>query len=142
MDFENPKHLLAGAQKIRADYINYARTTPISVSQASTLRDDDVKGPVWVSKFATPAPIAKKDTSRSLLLDLIDNLNVKHVPYDRPESQSLRFEWIGFRGNVAKDTPEPSLSELEKFQKLSAETKSPLTILYIYGGTFVSVPFF
>ncbi|OKL61809.1 hypothetical protein UA08_02876 [Talaromyces atroroseus] len=135
MDFQNTKHLLASAQKIRADYINYARTTPISVSQASTLRDDAVKGPVWVSKFSTSAPT--EDTSRTLLLDLVDELNIKHVPYDRPESQSLRFEWVGFRGHVNRDTPEPSLSEVEKFQRLSEETKSPLAILYIYGGTFV-----
>ncbi|KAH8697422.1 alpha/beta hydrolase fold-domain-containing protein [Talaromyces proteolyticus] len=107
----------------------------VGLSQASTLRDDAVKGPIWVSKFTTPTP--NEDTSCSLLLDLIDELNIKHVRYDRPQSQRLRFEWVGFRGQVTRDTPEPSLSETEKFQKLNAETKSPLTILYIYGGTFV-----
>ncbi|PWY84705.1 alpha/beta-hydrolase [Aspergillus sclerotioniger CBS 115572] len=111
MDFENPAHL------------------------RSTLRDDPVKGPIWVAKFDIPKPT--DDTSRDLLLALVDELNDKNISYDRPDSQSLKFEWVGSRDNVGKDTPQPSLPEREIFKKLNAETKRPLAILYLYGGTFV-----
>ncbi|KAL4864240.1 hypothetical protein BDV12DRAFT_176448 [Aspergillus spectabilis] len=135
MDFEDPDHLLGAAQKIRAEYLELAANTPISVSQGATLRDDLVKGPIWIAKFTVPKPT--RDTSRELLLALIDKLNDKNVRYERPDNQELKFEWVGFRGNVEANTLEPSLAESVKFQKLNAETKSPLTILYIYGGTFV-----
>ncbi|KAJ6122839.1 hypothetical protein N7512_005304 [Penicillium capsulatum] len=118
MDFENTDHLVAAAQKLRAEYLKGAQTTPISES-----------------KFVAPKPTL--DTSRDLLLALVDEANEHNVPYDRPESEPLDLRWIGFRGNVDRNTPEPSISEELKFQSLGAETKSPLTLLYVYGGTFV-----
>ena len=138
MDFQNSKHLMAAAQKVRAEYLKGAHTTPITVQQKATCRSDPVKGPLWVSKFSLPSPT--DDTSRNLLLELIDEANEHHVRYDRPASAQLDFEWVGYRSNVQKDTPEPAIGEKEKFDKLTAETKSPLTILYLYGGSFVLVP--
>ena len=93
-----------------------------------------MRGPVWVSKFTIKKPV--EDNSRDLLLGLVDETNYKNVRFDRPTSEALRFEWVGFRKGAEKDTPEPSLSEAEKFQKLDEETHSPLTILYVYGGTY------
>jgi hypothetical protein len=139
MDFENPHHLLIAAQKVRAEYLKGAKSASISVQQAATIRDAPVKGPVWVSKFTVPK--STNDNSRDLLLALVDEANDKNIRYDRPESESLHFEWTGFRSNASKDSPEPSLREEEKFQKLTAETTSPLAILYVYGGSFVSVPY-
>lgn len=136
MDFEDPAQLQEAAQRIRAQYLEFAATTPVSDSQASTLRDDPVKGPIWVAKFTVSKPTAD-DTSRELLLALIDELNEKNARYDRPSNEELRFEWVGFRSNVEANTPEPSLPEGVKFQNLDAETRSPLAVLYIYGGTFV-----
>ena len=96
-----------------------------------------MKGQVWISKFTIKRPV--EDDSRDLLLGLVDETNDKKIRFDRPASEALRFQWVGFRDGVEKDTPEPSLSEAEKFQKLDAETHSPLTILYIYGGTYAYV---
>ncbi|KAA8652790.1 uncharacterized protein ATNIH1004_001695 [Aspergillus tanneri] len=135
MNFEDSRHLIAATQKVRAEYLKSIHTIPISTQQATTNRNDPVKGPVWVSKFTNSKPT--NDTSRDLLLSLIDEANDKNIPYDCPDSASLSFEWTGFRSNTNKDTPEPSLSEGEKFEKLIVETKSPLTIFYIYGGSFV-----
>ncbi|KAJ5650187.1 benzoate 4-monooxygenase cytochrome P450 [Penicillium longicatenatum] len=135
MDFQNSKHLLAAVQKMRTEYLKTARTTAISVQQNATCRDDPVKGPLWVSKFSIPSPT--EDTSRDLLLQLVDEANEHSVRYDRPSSAPLDFEWVGFRNQVQKDTPEPAIGENEKFLELSKETKSPLTILYVYGGSFV-----
>jgi acetyl esterase/lipase len=136
MDWENIEHLQAAVQRVRAAYLKTVHSASFSDLQGPSLRDDPVKGQIWVSKFTTPKPT--QDTSRELLLSLIDQLNERNVPYDRPDSASLKFEWLGYRHDAKKDTPEPaSLSESEKFQKLNAETKGPLTILYVYGGTFV-----
>lgn len=134
MNFEDPRHLMAATQKARAEYMK-GYNLSISAQQAATNRDRPVKGPVWVSKFAVPKPT--DDSSRDLLLALVDEENDKKIPYDRPDSASLRFEWTGFRSDANSDTPEPCLGEEEKFQKLAAETKGPLTILYVYGGSFV-----
>ncbi|KAH8433186.1 uncharacterized protein LDX57_010819 [Aspergillus melleus] len=135
MDFEDKNQLVEAAQRIREQYLEFAANTPVSVSQAATLRDDPVKGLIWVAKFALPK--STYDTSRQLLLALIDDLNEKGVRYDRPNNQQLDFEWVGFRRNVEANTPEPFLPESVKFQKLDAETKSSLVILYVYGGAFV-----
>lgn len=67
----------------------------------------------------------------------VEKANRSQVPYDRPASGPLNLEWVGFRSNVQKDTPEPLVTEKEKFDNLTAETKSSSTVFYIYGGTFV-----
>jgi acetyl esterase/lipase len=136
MDFQSPKHLLAAAAQARPTYEQSWQATSVSDAQAATLRDDPVKGPIWVAKSTTPAPEPAQDTSRELLLSLVDELNKENVSYTRPDSQPLKFEWIGYRHNVEKDTPEPLISEEEKFQRLCADNTVPLTVLYIYGGTF------
>ncbi|KAL3486907.1 alpha/beta-hydrolase [Aspergillus germanicus] len=136
MDFQNPEHLLPAAAQARAAYEQSWQATSVSDAQAATLRDDLVKGPIWVAKFTTSAPVPAQDISRELLLSLVDELNDENVPYTRPDSQPLRFEWVGYRPGVEKDTPEPLISESEKFQRLCVENTAPLTVLYIYGGTF------
>lgn len=137
MDFENPKHLIAAGRKVRAEYLKGVHNISISDHQKLICRDDPVKGPLWVSKFTLPSSSSAGDTSCESLLQLVDEANVHQVRYDHPASAPLDFEWVGYRANVKKDTPEPSIGEKEKFDRLSAETKSPLTIFYIYGGTFV-----
>lgn len=135
MDFQNSQHLVAAAQKIRRQYTKNAFSAPLSVKQQETIRNDPVIGPLWVSKFSLPSPT--DDTSREALLQLVDEGNVHQVRYDRPVSARLNFEWVGYRSNVKPDTPEPLITEKEKFEMLRAETRGPMTILYIYGGTFV-----
>lgn len=135
MDFENPEHLVVAAQKIRRHFIKNAFSAPLSVKQQETIRNDPVVGPVWVSKFSLPIPT--NDTSRDALIQLVDEQNVHRIQYDRPPSTPLNFEWVGYRNNAKRDTPEPLITEKEKFDRLSAETTGPLNILYIYGGTFV-----
>ncbi|KAL2797394.1 alpha/beta hydrolase fold-domain-containing protein [Aspergillus keveii] len=136
MDFQDPEHLIAAAAQARAAYEQSWQATSVSDAQAATLRDNPVKGPIWVANFTTPAPEPAQGTSRELLLSLVDELNDENVPYTLPYSQPLKFEWIGYRHNAEKDTPEPLISEEEKFQRLCAENTAPLTVLYIYGGTF------
>ncbi|KAJ5702282.1 hypothetical protein N7488_009830 [Penicillium malachiteum] len=135
MDFQNPNHLVAAIQKIRAQFHENSYSAPLSVKQEETIRNDPPIGPLWVSKFSVSE--SKDDTSRDALLRLVDAPNVNKIPYDPPDWAPLDLEWVGYRSNVKKDTPEPSISEEEKFKNLMAETKSPLSILYLYGGFFV-----
>ncbi|KAJ5097460.1 benzoate 4-monooxygenase cytochrome P450 [Penicillium angulare] len=111
MDFHNPKHLVAAIQKIRAHFIENSYSAPLSVKQEETIRNDPPIGPLWVSKFSVPE--STDDTSRDALLRLIDEANVHKIPYDRPDSVPLDLEWVGYRSNVDKDTPESSISEGE-----------------------------
>ncbi|KAF7935494.1 hypothetical protein EAE99_002474 [Botrytis elliptica] len=136
MDFQNIKHLTAATKQMREKYWNDAIRTSISVQQAATTQDLPVKGPVWVSKFTAPSP-SHDDNSRELLLGLIDEANTHNIHYDRPNCEALSCEWTGYREGVEAGTPEPLLSENEKYQKLVEGTKSPLTVLYLYGGSFV-----
>ncbi|KAL4938900.1 hypothetical protein BDV06DRAFT_45830 [Aspergillus oleicola] len=102
MDFEDSNQLFAAIQKLRANYLKSVRISTISQAQKATLRGDPVKGPIWVSKF-TISP-STQDTSRELLLALIDKLNHRNVHFDRPDSQPLKFEWLGCRHGVEKGT--------------------------------------
>ena len=135
MDFENSDHLPAAAHKVRSEYLKNALSSSISAQQAASMREQSARGRVWVSKFTTPTP--PEDDSRYLLLSLVDEVNDKHIRYERPQSEPLSCQWVGHNGQVSKDGPTHSLSEHEKFQRLSVETNGPLTIFYIYGGTFV-----
>lgn len=137
MDFQNAKHLVAATRKVKAAYLENAFEIPLAIGQQATLRDDPVVGPLWVSKFALPR--ATDSSSRDALIELVDEANVHQVHYDRPDSAPLKFEWVGYRSNAKKNTPEPPISEKEKFDNLTAETKSPLTIFYIYGGMYMYV---
>lgn len=137
MDFENILSLRAATKQMRIKFLNSAREASISAQQAATLKVAPVKGPVWVSEFLTSSP--KDDSSRDLLLSLIDAANKNDIRYDRPASEPLHLQWTGYRSDAGKDTPQPLLSEEKKYQKLIGETKCPLTILYIYGGSFVFV---
>ncbi|KAJ5538530.1 benzoate 4-monooxygenase cytochrome P450 [Penicillium frequentans] len=142
MDFQDPEDLVSAAQMIREAYLENAYSAPLSVKQQETLRNDLVIGPLWVSKC--PLPSSKDDTSRDALLRVVDDANVHQmwrrlidakVPYYRPASGPLNLEWVGFRSNVQEDTPEPLVTEKEKFDKLTVETKSSSTVFYIYSGT-------
>ncbi|KAJ6444826.1 alpha/beta-Hydrolase [Purpureocillium lavendulum] len=126
--------LLIASKLARTEYLKGVCNASISAQQSATTKDRPVTGPIWVSRFSLPK--AKRDNSRDLLLNLVDEANDTNAPYDRPDSDALHFEWVGFRRHADKNAPEPPLSETEKFQRLEAETTSELTILYIFGGLF------
>ncbi|KAM0138492.1 hypothetical protein ACHAO1_003526 [Botrytis cinerea] len=127
MDFQNIKHLTAAMKQMREKDWNDAMNTSISVQQAATTQDLPVKGPVWVSKFATPSP-SRDDNSRELLFGPNDEANSHNIHYDRPSCEQLSCEWTGYRDGVKAGTPEPLLPENEKCQKLVEGTKSSMAV--------------
>lgn len=88
MDFEDPKHLVAAAQKIRDQCTKNAFSAPLSIQQQKTIRNDPVIGPLWVSKFSLPS--STDDTSRDALLQLIDEQNLQQVCVESETSSLIQ----------------------------------------------------
>ena len=132
IDWNSRTDIVALSQKIRA----YISTVHGSVTDRQIAWGDDpgVKGPAWISRHALPAPPEADALNR--LLEAIDTLNDGYGSYTRPESASLETQWTGHRAGVDDETPEPSISENEKYDALMKEVTSPVTIFYIYGGAF------
>jgi len=107
---------------------------PPSVSdvQAQSMAAPDVKGKIWISR--TAADIPPEEDAQSLLFRIIDQLNENHAIYTKPSYVRVEAEWTGYRADAKANTPEPTLSEKEKYAKLMAEVTSPVTILYFHGG--------
>ncbi|KGO72942.1 Alpha/beta hydrolase fold-3 [Penicillium italicum] len=99
------------------------------------LRDPGVKGPMWVSKVTLPQP---EIDVRDAVLRAIEDLKTGDETYDIPTTTAVEAEWTGYRAGVGKKTPEPDLSEEEKYHKLREESPSDMTILYFHGGAYFS----
>jgi hypothetical protein len=103
-------------------------------TQSDGIRDPGVKGPMWISKVAFPQP---ENDVRDAVLRAIEVLKTGDETYDIPEPIAVEGEWTGYRSGVGKHTPEPNLSEEEKYHKLRAESPSDMTILYFHGGAYL-----
>ena len=106
----------------------------ISAQQKGSTGDSAVKGPMWISRVKAEAP--PEDDMRQAVFGAIDSMKAGGETYTKPEYKSIEAEWTGYRSNVSKDAPEPSLSEPEKFKKLMSDTKSNVTILFFHGGAY------
>jgi hypothetical protein len=104
--------------------------------QSDGLRDQGVKGPVWISKVTISQPDVDV---RDAVLNAIEILKTGGETYDVPEAIAVEGEWTGYRAGVGKSTPEPDLSEAEKYSKLREESPSDMTVLYFHGGAYLYV---
>ncbi|OBT73278.1 hypothetical protein VF21_08448 [Pseudogymnoascus sp. 05NY08] len=105
----------------------------ISKQQEGTLRDPGIKGKMWVSKVAMPAP--SEDALVDLLVNTIDALKKENESYSRPALVPVEAEWTGYRADVADNAPEPSISEAEKYENMMKEVTTDVTLLYFHGGS-------
>ena len=53
-----------------------------------------------------------------------------------PVLAPVEAEWTGYRANVDSQRPRPDLTEAQHYERLMAEVKSDITILYFHGGAF------
>ncbi len=107
--------------------------TTITKQQRRLNRDDaPVKGRMWISRYTMPPP--PEDDARQALIRAIEDLKEGSESFTPPSMDPVSAEWTGYRANVAKDAPEPSISESEKFAGLMKEVTSDVTILYFHGG--------
>jgi hypothetical protein len=133
MDWQSKKEIGRLTAMLR-DMVDETGKLTVSEQQQSTLKTPTIKGPMWVANFTFPAP--KEDDVRSLLFQVIDDLNEHRASYIRPESVATHAEWTGFRKGVGKDEPAPSISEKEKYEGLMKDTISPGVVMFCYGGAF------
>lgn len=134
MDWESKEDISRFVGEMRAGVMAISSTATISQQQNATTKEHAVKGPSWVSKFTVPPP--KEDHVRTLLLRVIDELRDGNSPDSRPQSEAIDLQWTGHHIGVDRDTPEPFISEEEKYVRLMKDISSPLVILFIYGGAF------
>jgi len=114
--------------------INSQHRLTISVQQKASIRDPGVKGRMWISRVKISTP--PEDDIRQALFKTIDEMQTGDQVYTKPEFQTVEAEWTGYRPNVGKDSPEPSLPEEERYKKLMHDVHSDVTILYFHGGGF------
>ncbi|KAH6855073.1 acetyl-hydrolase [Chaetomium sp. MPI-CAGE-AT-0009] len=117
------------------EFITNAPPSTITKQQAMFLTDHGVKGSMWVSKVAFPAP--RDAALRDLVCKAIRDLGAGGEEYTTPTLQDVEGEWVGYRAGVKANTPEPKgLSEREKYDNLVKEMKTNMTLLYFHGGSY------
>lgn len=116
-------------------FIADAPPSTVSAQQAMFQRDPGVKGSMWVSRVALPAP--PEDAVRQLLFRAIEELKHGGEEYAKPDLRAVEGEWVGHRAGVKPNAPEPTeTSEGEKYTNMVAEMKTAATILYFHGGSY------
>ena len=108
--------------------------SPISKQQRNSLHDPGIKGKMWISKAAFPAP--EQDDVLKVLNQAVEDLKEPTEIYTPTltHQAAVEAEWTGFRPNVDKHRPRPDLSERQHYSKLMSEVKSDVTLLYFHGG--------
>lgn len=107
---------------------------PLGQTQKNSMRDPGVKGPMWVSKVVLPEP---GFGVRDAVLRAIEELRTRDETFDVPGIGPVEAEWTGYRSGVGKRTPQPDISEEEKYRELRREVTSDMTILYFHGGAYL-----
>ncbi|KAH6631479.1 hypothetical protein F5144DRAFT_592482 [Chaetomium tenue] len=117
------------------EFITNAPPSSITKQQAMFLTDNGVKGRLWVSKAAFPAPPGA--ALQNSVSKAIRDLGAGSEEYTMPTLQAVEGEWVGYRAGVKANTPEPTgLSEREKYEHLVGDRKTDTTLLYFHGGSY------
>ena len=106
--------------------------TPISKQQKASLHDPGIKGKMWISKAAFPAP--EQDDVLKILDQAVQDLKEPSGIYTPTVMADVEAEWTGYRANVDNHRQRPDLSERQHYSKLMSEVKSDATLLYFHGG--------
>lgn len=140
--FQHGVHMspVSGRQDLRTEllvaiirsFMTFRHT--ITQTQKNSMRDPGIKGPMWVSKVVLPQP---EVDVRNAVLHAIDELKTGDETFDLPGISSVEAEWTGHRSGVDKNSPQPDISETEKYHELRKESSSDTTILYFHGGAYL-----
>ncbi|EPS29839.1 hypothetical protein PDE_04789 [Penicillium oxalicum 114-2] len=109
-------------------------STPVDKTQKDSMRDPGIKGPMWVSKITLPRP--EFDVRDAVVRAIEDLKTTGNETFIMPPVAAVEAEWTGYRSGVGKNTPQPDLTEEEKYQELRRESSSDMTILYFHGGAY------
>lgn len=104
----------------------------ISSQQVPFLKDFPARGPMWISRVTVPS---NGDNEVVKVLEkVIRLLGDGTETYDVPACVDVKAEWVGYRAGVDRKTPEPKVSEKEKYNLLMKEVQSEAVMLYAHGG--------
>ncbi len=138
---EQSKYLDLRTEVITRVMQSYMCAEPISISKAQQRLtvDLEIKGRVWISKYACPAPT---DTGiQDAIASAIDGLweptadSTTFRPR-MPKVVPVEAEWTGCRAGVANDARLPKISQQERYDEMMKGVTSPTTFLYFHGGAF------
>ncbi|SZF00136.1 unnamed protein product [Blumeria hordei] len=103
--------------------LNDAPPVTISRAQGLSIRDRIINGNMWVSKLTIPKP--PEDDIRQVLFKAIEGLKElgdASGGYQEPDILPVEAEWTGYRAGVSAKSPEPAISEAEKFTEMMRES--------------------
>ncbi|KAL2854853.1 Alpha/Beta hydrolase protein [Aspergillus pseudoustus] len=106
---------------------------PIGKQQKGTMRDPGIKGPLWVSKVTIPKP---EIDVKEAVIRAIEELKSGDETYDIPGVGLVEAEWTGYRKGVQKNTPQPDISEADKYEQLKKDSSEDMVVLYFHGGAY------
>lgn len=107
---------------------------PLSVWQLQSTKERPAVGPVWVSRV-TFSP--SEDAIRQALFTGIRGLGKGGLQtFTPPRLAPVRAEWTGYRKGVSATSPEPDITETQKYHNLMEEVSSDVTILFVHGGGY------
>jgi len=114
-----------------------SKPSPLGKTQAVTLTDKGARGKMWAAKVTIPKDA--EGGTKEVIFKAIKEMGDGSETYIKPESESMRAEWIGFRSEAkGEEDPLPDISEEERYKKLMSEPtrKSKSTVLYFHGGAY------
>lgn len=117
--------------------LNGDSAMPLDKVQRVSMREQPVKGKMWISRVTMPPP--PEDSMREALFLAIDSMadpEASTKTFIKPELREVTAEWTGYRAGATKQSAELDISEEEKYKELMKEVSSPTTILYFHGGAY------
>jgi acetyl esterase/lipase len=112
-----------------------SRRVPLGKAQRFGLKDQGIKGPMWIAKLDLPAP-EDAEGPRDALVRAIQELGDGRETYSLPEITKVEGEWTGYRSGADKNAQDLQVPEEEKYARMMGEVKSKVTILYFHGGAY------
>lgn len=107
-------------------------TQPISKQQTPFHSDVPAKGPMWISRVTLPS--GGTHEILHAVEEVIQKPGDGSETYDVPDCVDVKAEWVGYRSGVEKGTPEPKVSEEEKYRLLIRDVEDDTVMLYAHGG--------
>ncbi|OXV08067.1 hypothetical protein Egran_04170 [Elaphomyces granulatus] len=123
--------------------INYSTPLSIGKQQRRSMRDQGIKGPMWVSKVCLPAPEDESEDVKVAVIEAINALKVSgEEDFEIPQVVPVEAEWTGYRRSISRDVDKGTdslpddMSEEEKYWELKKDSPANMVILYFHGGAF------
>ena len=121
------------------NFLAPGRVTSITSAQRIFARDAQVKGQMWISKYACPTPT--DCNVRDVLAGVVEGLRdgqeeEPQCKLKMPGVARVEAEWTGYRAGATKESMLPDMPEKDIYGEMMKEVSSPATILYFHGGAF------